>query len=87
MKWAWSHSKKWVLLKAFDQGRTSFTVRLERDMPPKKRSAAASADIDPSKLSVAQLKAELKKRGCPCAGAKADLVSRLQETLNGNSYQ
>ena len=55
-------------------------------MPPKKRSAAAAkADPDPTKLSVAQLKEELKKRGCPCSGAKAELISRLQEKLDGST--
>ena len=51
-------------------------------MPPKKRTAEA-ADLDPSKLSVAQLKEELKKRGCAYTGNKAQLVSRLEDALNG----
>ena len=53
-------------------------------MPPKKRAAEA-ADLDPSKLSVAQLKEELKKRGCAYAGNKAQLVSRLEDALNGRT--
>ena len=53
-------------------------------MPPEKRTAE-TADLDSSKLSVAQLKEELKKRGCTCTGNKAQLVSRLEDALNGKT--
>ena len=50
-------------------------------MPPKKR--AATANLDPSKLKVAELKEELEKRGLDTSGKKADLVSRLEDALSG----
>ena len=56
--------------------------KTEKVMPPKKRTAEAT-NVDPSKLTVAQLKDELKKRGCAFAGNKAQLISRLEDALNG----
>lgn len=52
-------------------------------MPPKKRKSATSAEPEPAKLSVAQLKEELKKRDCSCSGNKAELVSRLEDAISG----
>merc|ERR1719229_1360586 len=42
------------------------------------KKAAAKAKTDYSKLTVAELKAELGNRGLPVSGKKADLVARLE---------
>jgi hypothetical protein len=47
-------------------------------------SAAATAQLDVMKLSVAQLKAELKKRGRVMGGNKSVLQVRLKEAINLN---
>ena len=46
--------------------------------------AAATAQLDVMKLSVAQLKAELKKRGQVTAGNKSILQVRLKEAIDLN---
>jgi intron-binding protein aquarius len=51
-------------------------------MPPKKKPAASKA-VDPEKLTVPKLKAELKKLGLEQDGLKAVLVARLKEALGG----
>ena len=51
-------------------------------MPPKKNPAASKA-VDPEKLTVPKLKAELKKLGLEQDGLKAVLVARLKEALGG----
>ena len=48
-------------------------------MPPKKKAATASKAVDPEKLTVPKLKAELKKLGLETDGLKAVLVARLKE--------
>ena len=52
-------------------------------MPPKKKAATASKAVDPEKLTVPKLKAELKKLGLETDGLKAVLVARLKEALAG----
>lgn len=42
------------------------------------------ADIDPESMKVDELKAELKERGLPTSGRKADLVKRLQKALDAD---
>ena len=53
-------------------------------MPPKKKPAASKA-VDPEKLTVPKLKAELKKLGLEQDGLKAVLVARLKEALGGGN--
>lgn len=60
-------------------------------MPPRKQKRAAPVkeeepsddkdQVDPEKLKMPELKAELKKRGLDTSGKKADLVERLKEAL------
>ena len=63
-------------------------------MPPRKRKQAArqeaepdppaaAADLDPAKMTVAQLREELDSRGLETRGKKAELVARLQAELAG----
>ena len=63
-------------------------------MPPRKRkqpAAAAEAGpsaataLDPSKMKVAELRAELEDRGLDTSGKKAELVARLEAALGGAS--
>lgn len=60
-------------------------------MPPKKRSNPASggkgggSQVDPSKLKVSELKAELENRGLDTEGKKAELVKRLEDALKAES--
>lgn len=60
-------------------------------MPPRKRKQPATepesvtADLDPAKLKVAELKEELEKRGLDSTGKKADLVSRLEDAINSSN--
>ena len=54
-------------------------------MPPKKKAATASKAVDPEKLTVPKLKAELKKLGLEQDGLKAVLVARLKEALGGGN--
>ena len=41
--------------------------------------------LDPSKMKVAELKAELEERGLDTKGLKAVLVKRLQEALDNEA--
>ena len=56
-------------------------------MPPKRAAAAAKQEDDATdytKLKVADLKAECKKRGLEITGKKQDLIDRLkQEEVQG----
>ena len=47
--------------------------------PKKKTAAKKKAKFDYGAMTAAQLKAELKKKGLPLSGKKADLVKRLQK--------
>ena len=57
-------------------------------MPPRKKrsaqveqKAAEIQDVNPEKMKVADLKAELEKRGLNTSGKKADLIKTLKEAL------
>ena len=56
-------------------------------MPPRKRkqapepAPAVKCDVEPSKMKVAGLKEELKKRGLETSGKREELVSRLEKAL------
>ena len=59
-------------------------------MPPRKRKQAPEpepvvSDVEPSKMKVAELKEELKKRGLETSGKKGELVSRLEKALEDDS--
>eukprot|EP00854_Cymbomonas_tetramitiformis_P014972 gene14972-17696_t len=45
------------------------------------RQAQDSANVELAGLTVKQLKAELRSRGCPLGGLKADLVQRLADAM------
>ena len=59
-------------------------------MPPrrkreqKQKKEEDDVQINPSAMTVAQLRAELGKRKLETTGKKADLVKRLQEALEDN---
>lgn len=53
-------------------------------MPPKKRSnqsGTGSTAVEPSKMKMGDLRDELERLGLETAGKKADLVSRLEDSL------
>ncbi len=52
---------------------------VKKAAPKKKAAAKKKAKPDYGKMTAAQLKAELKKKGLPFSGKKADLVKRLQK--------
>lgn len=57
-------------------------------MPPRKKRAQKQKSedeeqqVNPTSLTVAQLKAELTKKKLDTSGKKAELVKRLQEALD-----
>ena len=69
-------------LRGGNDRRLDRAVFLRSGMPPKKKPAASKA-VDPEKLTVPKLKAELKKLGLEQDGLKAVLVARLKEALGG----
>eukprot|EP00457_Paulinella_chromatophora_P004027 gb/GEZN01004037.1/.p1 GENE.gb/GEZN01004037.1/~~gb/GEZN01004037.1/.p1 ORF type:complete len:635 (+),score=148.15 gb/GEZN01004037.1/:24-1907(+) len=68
--------------------KTSSKKKAEAEVEaPEDEPTEETGDLDPSSLSVPQLKAELKKLGLAVGGKKGDLVARLQAALSGGSEE